>query len=426
MDYFMRMLNIGFYFVLGLIVFSPIATAQTAPTNQGFGSNGVFVQAVGSKSASVSGNNVVSMQQFRVTNGTAPLKYYDRAVAYNKAQYGAKVKGIIKANALNATLIATTLALGYYLDYITGDLYQTPATPSMTCTTTLYTFNSPYGALEDCTLSAVIAKYKSKHVKHLPTVGDGISYQPPYSFRNESFTDDTATQVTYNLDWSYYYYGTQYWVSNQSFLINKQTTNLQVQAQPNADPMTDTQLAQWYLDNSAPDTWAQPFVNPQTGAVIRDSVNAQAEKDLYNEIAPTLGKPQSTANPVTPPLVQNAPSYDTQNPNSGANTSLEFPSFCSWASVVCDFIDWTKEPPEEPSDSGFIFADLIEEKEIVLESYQSGLGNGSCPSPKSFTVLTASLTYSYEPVCNMADVARPFVIIFAYITSIFVLLGIRR
>jgi hypothetical protein len=426
MDNHMRLLNIGLYTLLGLIIFSPLATAQTAPTATGYAGNGVFVQALKSSNPQIAGQAIIAQTTFRVQNGTAPAKYYDRAVSYNKSTYGGLGKRFLKGWGLQLGITAATLGIGYFLDYVTGDINQQPAQAPMNCNIVYQAINFNSASTKTCTFASAVSMAQAQCNTYAKTSTgnpagycDGFLSSPNVPLPTAGNTANHGQNVNIKISGTAYVQTTPFNVSIVNYAIPEA-----VPAIPAQDPLTDEQIGDVFINAPSPQTREAPLNNPSTGAVIRTSEIAQAEKTLYNEIAPELGKPTSTDNPVTPvdPDLQKPPAYD-QLPQ---DISVDFPTFCTWASAVCDFIDWMKEPAEEPSDSGFIFADLIEEREIELDEYNSGLGSGSCPAPKSFSVLSAQLTYSYEPVCNMADVARPFVIIFAYITSIFILLGIRR
>lgn len=428
----MRMFASRFYLVLGLVLAAGLSNAQTAPSYFGYGGNGVFVQAVQSKSAQQVGNEVVSQMQFRVSNGSAPTKYYDRAVSFNKGNYGGKVKHFVKGNAGVLATVGITLGVGMFLDYITGDLYGQEATPALTCTAGVYESN--LRAFQACTLAAVVQHDKKLQLQqylNLPS-----SYEQPYF---EYFTLDYTTVSGGNTTYHYKWNAKYFWNGTGPYDTCGAGCNNPILYRPNetqsiassADAQyTDAALADWWLQNApTPEVVNAPLNSPATGAALRDTTVAQAEKDLYNEIAPTIGKGTMTAAPLAPPAYdqQKAPSYDEQNtPESGGSVNLEFPNFCSWASAVCSAIDWMRETPTAPPNADFEFQDMITETTPEVVNYSAGLGSGSCPSPKSFSVLGNSLTYSYQPICDLADIARIFVILFAYLSSIYIVMGVKR
>jgi hypothetical protein len=423
----MRLHTLGFYIVNGLAVTaSSFAIAQTAPTSTGFGANGVLVQSVRSNSAAISGSNVVSMQTFRVQNGTAPPKFYDRAVAFTKSTYGGMAKNFIKANALQLGLTAVILGVGYLIDYITGDI-QRDVAPAQSCNIT-YKFNPFNYGRTFCTLEAA----KAQVAVEVTAYNKQAYGNPNAAFI--AFTNNPQIIVpaqgyinSYDYDYKSYTWG------GPPMAQEIKTTNLKVTNynQPQQIPASGTTLnpsevADKMMEQS-PAIKNAPFNNPNTGNTIRTSEVAAAEKALYNEIAPELGKAQSTDTPVNPlaPDVQQSIGRDTLDEVKNS-TSLAFPNFCSWASYVCEAIDWAKSTGDKPSKADYKFTDSITTVDINEQHYTSGIGGGTCPSPKTFSVLGTSLSYTYQPICELAVIARIFVLLAAYISSVYIVMGVKR
>ena len=110
--------------------------------------------------------------------------------------------------------------------------------------------------------------------------------------------------------------------------------------------------------------------------------------------------------------------------SGGGNMSTEWPTFCSWAGVVCDFIDWVKEEPELPENLP------IPIKEIEVEDYNSSIPDtATCPVNIPFNI-TFPIVRTYElnmvPVCDLATDIRPFVLLSAYLLSAYILVGAIR
>lgn len=102
---------------------------------------------------------------------------------------------------------------------------------------------------------------------------------------------------------------------------------------------------------------------------------------------------------------------------------LELPPFCAWAGIVCDWIGWTQEPIEDDLD----LAALINDEDYE-RSYSIIFGDNACPAPIEINVifLNQTVQLSYEPACQLAVYAKPFVLISAYIFAIFITLGVVR
>lgn len=124
-------------------------------------------------------------------------------------------------------------------------------------------------------------------------------------------------------------------------------------------------------------------------------------------------------------------STSTKTTSSGVATggapapapTLDLPPFCGWAGIVCDWIGWTQEPIEDDLDLSALITD-----EDYERNYSIIFGDNSCPAPISINVvfLNQTVELSYEPACQLAVYAKPFVLISAYIFAIFITLGVVR
>lgn len=106
-----------------------------------------------------------------------------------------------------------------------------------------------------------------------------------------------------------------------------------------------------------------------------------------------------------------------------APIELELPPFCAWAGIVCDWIGWTQEPLDDDLDLAALITD-----EDYERNYTISFGVNACPAPISINVifLNQAVELSYEPACQLAIYAKPFVLISAYIFAIMITLGVVR
>lgn len=116
----------------------------------------------------------------------------------------------------------------------------------------------------------------------------------------------------------------------------------------------------------------------------------------------------------------------TSKPSPGdesGSPSFELPSFCTWASVVCEWLDWTQEPLDDDLDLSQIITDDDFERD-----YSFSFGSSTCPEPIVFNVdfINQSVELSYQPACDLAGYAKPFVLISAYVFAIYIALGVVR
>lgn len=117
--------------------------------------------------------------------------------------------------------------------------------------------------------------------------------------------------------------------------------------------------------------------------------------------------------------------HEAPAPSAPLELDFELPSFCSWASIVCDWIGWTKEgiEGEEPD-----LINLISEFEPYEHEYNSSIGSGSCPAPMSLNlgIINRTVEVSYQPFCDFLDMIRPLVIAGAWLLSAFMYVGVLR
>lgn len=112
------------------------------------------------------------------------------------------------------------------------------------------------------------------------------------------------------------------------------------------------------------------------------------------------------------------------NGSGSGSVSVDFPVFCGWASVVCDFLDWftSEELPEEPN----LPHDMIEDNVISPTGITVGYA-GTCPQNQQITLSLGLLTKTYEipytPLCDLAAKLRPFIILLSLVVSARILLN---
>ena len=168
----------------------------------------------------------------------------------------------------------------------------------------------------------------------------------------------------------------------------------------------------------------QEIINGDHDDVINDIVN-----DINSD---TNTQPNPTDNPTQSKDTDNNPSANPQtNPKTDKpkpkddGGGFELPPFCSWASKVCDFIDWVKEPPPKPEDNKPIpKANLNDIDDLQeLDRYKQRINfEGQCPTGQlSFTVKSVSYSYSipYTHFCSLLEQLRPWLLAFAYLSTAF-------
>lgn len=177
-------------------------------------------------------------------------------------------------------------------------------------------------------------------------------------------------------------------------------------------PISDVDLGERIRQN--PDLVNDLLTDPRTGVPVSTPEMQQMIDELKEEIRNREGFDPQTPTP-TPDLDD-----DTETPNEGT----EWPSFCSWATVVCDFIDWYKGDGDDD-------VDLPEtELDVQASNWSSGIGGGSCPVADSITVsvlgTSGDITFDWQPLCSGATKLRPFLIAVCLMVAAFIIAGLRK
>lgn len=188
--------------------------------------------------------------------------------------------------------------------------------------------------------------------------------------------------------------------------------------------------------------FADPYSNPYNWdpfwGAVRDWMRDVADRDPNDNVTYdpvnnrwVIGSPDGAPDvnidikPVPDPTV---PDFDpTENPGSSTpeDGQFELPAFCDWATVVCEWLEWTKEEPEEMEPDELPVDELTADD--FKRDYSSGLGSGSCPAPVSFTLQGQTAQFSYENACWAAtNLFKPVLLTIAGIMAAFIIVGASR
>lgn len=109
--------------------------------------------------------------------------------------------------------------------------------------------------------------------------------------------------------------------------------------------------------------------------------------------------------------------------SGGGGASGDWPGFCDWATVVCDWLDWTREdPPPEQDLPQLIDDDFFEEKQISF-------GAKSCPEPYAISLapfMDTTVGVSFQPLCDFAGLIYYMVMAASYIIAAYISIGVAR
>lgn len=204
----------------------------------------------------------------------------------------------------------------------------------------------------------------------------------------------------------------------------ERNTGAPIQPERDAIPVPVDQVGQLIINSPA--TWPGVLANAD-GSPVRTPELVAAGQALGAQLAQGSGPAQSAGWDTGAQGGEPAPLPQPQpQPGTGTNpqpVNLEFPEFCSWASVVCEFIDWFRLddlPPDE-----------VEVPEVEVETlrvpWSSGLGGGSCPASPTVTIREGwDVSFPVDPMCDLGNLLRPLVILLASILSVYIIVGGTR
>lgn len=172
----------------------------------------------------------------------------------------------------------------------------------------------------------------------------------------------------------------------------------------------------WSDDPSSEQTIFQD--NKEAAERILNSDNPQGEgltkttpkiEDATTVEADTTPKPNPESptipDPVTGQPIPN-PSYNP-DADTGSTTSFSLPAFCNWASVVCEWLDWTKEMPEDEEQKE---EENINDRGIFNRELDTDFNlEGSCPSDFTFQMTNKYFAGSYTIPLNWLCISFTFI-----------------
>lgn len=193
--------------------------------------------------------------------------------------------------------------------------------------------------------------------------------------------------------------------------------------------------------------------NTLTGEVLNDAIdraiaNDDAIAQRAIEAAEAAEAARTTADQANTTAITDAidaqtDAMTTTDPTTG-ETALKLPGFCSWASPVCTFIDWTKAQWLEfvvtfTALKDWLFEDSpANDKDNTVDTVTPPIVPaqvainfvGSCPAPLTFSFQFYGQNYKpsvpFDPVCEVAILVNPIIKICATIAAAFIAAGIRQ
>lgn len=107
------------------------------------------------------------------------------------------------------------------------------------------------------------------------------------------------------------------------------------------------------------------------------------------------------------------PATGNQTTTGTSTGSFELPAFCDWAGIVCDWINWTKEEPDQPEEPKPVF----EEINVPFTPFSIVKFNAQCPPDENLSLnlmgQDMSFVFPMKPFCDFFSGIKPFVIALA-------------
>ena len=264
---------------------------------------------------------------------------------------------------------------------------------------------------------------------------DGTVYSSPDEVRSAMLRriDENGWKLTRQRD-GYYY---QHWQVN----MENRTMKLYAQVGRKDDPVCakmnnrcgwDTSFVGYIVPIGK--TNKKTIINSKEQArdialdkVINDLIDKH-EQELKSATPQELPQDKDKPKPVPVPneATDEATQVQTLPTPKDPPKPFEVPKFCTWATPVCNFMDWVKqEPTDKPQDL------VIPKKEINLKNPADFdknyiAVNDKCPADivKDFDTgfKKEQIVISFSPICStIYDYFRPVIIFLAYIGAIFVI-----
>ena len=178
--------------------------------------------------------------------------------------------------------------------------------------------------------------------------------------------------------------------------------------------------------------------------IANDNINSLSTQDVVsNSIDKAIEADKANTTAVTDAIDAQTDAMTTTDPITG-ETALKLPGFCSWASPVCTFIDWTKAQWLEfvvtfTALKDWLFEDSpANDKDNTVDTVTPPIVPaqvainfvGSCPAPLTFSFQFYGQNYKpsvpFDPVCEVAILVNPIIKICATIAAAFIAAGIRQ
>lgn len=194
--------------------------------------------------------------------------------------------------------------------------------------------------------------------------------------------------------------------------IQDQLTNA-----PNSDLSNQLATDAYTLQDSlgkAIDSLAKADTTSGINDAAKTLVDA-AKSAIVNDANPQNAKLTSGSSGKAETETETKNQDGTTGEPSKSFTNFQLPSFCDWASYVCEFIDWVKEDPEQPESIELPTTELTE-RSFVENLFKV---TASCPPDNTLTLPLPhgpvfTYTFTYTRFCSYLDLISYIFVAVAY------------
>lgn len=197
--------------------------------------------------------------------------------------------------------------------------------------------------------------------------------------------------------------------------------------QPAQQTLTYDQIGQKVIDMA---NAGNPTATEYVGTVSDTALDANPANQLVsfgslvnqletNALYPSNTQSTATTNTQASSVQTNASETQT---TSQSETIQELPTFCSYATSLCDWLGWTRElPTDTPETAPPVVVPDIEATSNTSIFHVSA----SCPASRSYSYSMGGYTNSFEIdlsyFCSFAGLIRPFIISISYLSACFII-----
>lgn len=233
---------------------------------------------------------------------------------------------------------------------------------------------------------------------------------------SENWDGNVASTISYKLNTNYSSTSQQptTTVSDAQFqqAIQDQLTNA-----PNSDLSNKLATDAYTLQDSsgkATDSLAKADTTSGINDAAKTLVDA-AKSAIANDANPQNAKLTSGSSGKAETETETKNEDGTTGEPSKSSTNFQLPSFCDWASYVCEFIDWVKEDPEQPESIELPTTELTE-RSFVENLFKV---TASCPPDNTLTLPLPhgpvfTYTFTYTRFCSYLDLISYIFVAVAY------------